>query len=92
MKQITTIYPDVKSGLAEHRTSITRKFQPQQRVSATELAAQLGMEFPSTGLPVVMDDQVGPVAVHAEDFVSAGSCFLTDSSGQIVTVQPMMGG
>jgi hypothetical protein len=49
------------------------------------------MEFPQQGLPVVLDDGE-PVAVHAEDLVSVNSFFLTDYSGQMVTVQPMMGG
>lgn len=62
-----------------------------EKLSAAMLAQQLGMEFPQQGLPVVLDDGE-PVAVHAEDLVSANSFFLTDYSGQMVTVQPMMGG
>lgn len=53
--------------------------------------SELGIEFPQQGLPVVMDDGE-PVAVHAEDLLSPNSFFLTDYSGQMVTVQPMMGG
>ncbi|MFZ3168188.1 MAG: hypothetical protein WA130_11285 [Candidatus Methanoperedens sp.] len=63
----------------------------QEKLSAAMLAQQLGMEFPQQGLPVVLDDGE-PVAVHAEDLVSVNSFFLTDYSGQMVTVQPMMGG
>ena len=63
----------------------------QGKLSAAMLAQQLGMEFPQQGLPVVLDDGE-PVAVHAEDLVSVNSFFLTDYSGQMVTVQPMMGG
>ena len=63
----------------------------QQKLSAAALAEQLGMEFPQQGLPVVVDDGE-PVAVHAEYLVSPNSFFLTDYSGQMVTVQPMMGG
>ena len=63
----------------------------QERLSAAMLASQLGMDFPRQGLPIVMDNGE-PIAVHAEDLVSANSCFLTDYSGQMVTVQPMMGG
>ncbi len=94
MQQLTSRDPAQKSGSVKKETLIKAKVQaqPQQRVSAAELAMQLGMEFPSNGLPVVMDEQEGPVAVHAEDLVSTGSCFLTDYSGQMVTVQPMMGG
>ncbi len=94
MQQLIHKDPAQKSGSAKKETLIKGKVQaqPHQRVSASELAMQLGMEFPSNGLPVVMDEQEGPVAVHAEDLVSASSCFLTDYSGQMVTVQPMMGG
>ena len=92
MQQLTSRYPIEKSGSTEKNTSITDKLQPQQRISAIELASQLGMEFPSNGLPVVMDEQEGPVAVRADDLVRTGSSFLTDCSGQMVTVQPMMGG
>ncbi len=63
----------------------------QRKLSAAMLAQQLGMEFPQQGLPVVLDDGEA-VAVHAEDLVSVNSFFLTDYSGQMVTVQPMMGG
>ncbi len=45
MQQLTSRYPTEKSGSAEKETSITGKLQPQQRVSADELAAQLGMEL-----------------------------------------------
>ncbi len=92
MQQLKSRDPVEKTGSIEKETLIMGKVQPQRRVSAAELAAQLGMEFPSNGLPVVMDEQEGPVAVRAEDLVSAGSSFLTDCSGQIVTVQPMMDG
>jgi len=94
MQQLISRDPAQKSGSAKKETAILGKVQvqPQQRVSASELAIQLGMEFPSTGLPVVMDEEEGPVAVHAEDLVSTSSFFLTDYSGQMVTVQPMMGG
>jgi len=51
----------------------------------------LAWSFPSKGPPIVIDEQEGPVAVHAEDLVSPNSFFLTDNSGQMVTVQPMMG-
>lgn len=92
-QQLTVRYPAEMAGSAQKQKSITRKVQPQQqKISAAALAAQVGMDFPSNGLPVLMDDQEGPVAVHAEDLVSTGSNFLTDSSGHIVTVQPMMGG
>ena len=63
----------------------------QEKLSAAMLAQQLGMEFPQQGLPVVLDNG-DAVAVHAEDLVSASSFFLTDYAGQMVTVQPMMGG
>ena len=91
MQQLISRDPAQKAGSSEKETSIAGKTQ-QQKLSAAELAAQLGMEFPSNGLPVVMSEEEGPVAVHAEDLVSAGSYFLTDYSGQMVTVQPMMGG
>ncbi len=92
MQQLTSIAP-LKGGVVKTPTLITGKDEiKQERLSAAMLASQLGMEFPSNGLPVVMDEQEGPVAVHAEDLVSAGSSFLTDYSGQMVTVQPMMGG
>jgi hypothetical protein len=42
--------------------------------------------------PSLVSNGLGPLAVHAEDLVSTGSYFLIDSSGQILTVQPMMGG
>jgi hypothetical protein len=90
-QQLITRYPAGKAGSSKSQTSITRTLQPQQ-ISAAELAGKHRMEFPSTGLAIVMDEQEGPVAVHAEDLVSTGSYFLTDSSGQILTVQPMMGG
>ncbi len=94
MQQLTSRNPAEKSGSEKKETSITGKeqVQPQQRISAAELAMQLGMEFPSNGLPVVMDEEEGPIAVHADDLVSTGSYFLTDCSGQMVIVQPMMGG
>jgi len=69
---------------------VVKPFQ-QEKLSAAMLAQQLGMEFPQQGLPVVLDDG-DAVAVHAEDLVSANSFFLTDYAGQMVTVQPMMGG
>lgn len=84
--------PAEKAGPIEKETTIMDEVHPQKRVSAVELAAQLGMDFPSNGMPVVMDEQEGPVAVRADDLVSAGSSFMTDCSGQIVTVQPLMGG
>ncbi len=73
-----------KVGSAKKETAILGKVQAQsqQRVSAAELAMQPGMEFPSNGLPVVMDEEECPVAVRADDLVSTGSCFLTDYSGQ----------
>ncbi len=92
MQQLKIRDPAEKTGSIEKETTITGKEQTQRGVSAIELAAQLGMEFPSNGMPVVMDEQEGPVAVRADDLVSAGSSFMTDCSGQIVTVQPMMGG
>ena len=92
MQQLKSRDPAEKAGSSKKETLIMGKVQPQSRVSAAELAAQLGMEFPLNGLPVVMGEQEGSVAVHAEDLVSAGSSFLTDCSGLIVTVQPMMGG
>ncbi len=91
MQQLTSIAP--QKGVVKTPTPMTGKDEVhQQTLSAAALAAQLGMEFPSNGLPVIIDEQEGPVAVHAEDLVSAGSCFFTDYSGQMVTVQPMMGG
>jgi len=91
MQQLTSIAP--YKGVVKTPTVITGKDEiKQERLSAAMLATQLGMEFPSNGQPVVMDEQEGPVAVHAEDLVCAGSNFLTDCSGQMITVQPMMGG
>jgi|GEM_PF-1222676 len=92
MQQLKIRDPADKAGSIEKETTIMGKEQTRRRVSAIELAAQLGMDFPSNGMPVVMDEEVGPVAVRADDLVSAGSSFMTDCSGQIVTVQPMMGG
>jgi hypothetical protein len=40
----------------------------QQRVSGV---AKLGIEFPTTGLSIEIDDQEGPVAIHADDLVRA---------------------
>jgi len=62
MQQLTYRYPAQKSGSVKKETSILGKVpgQPQQRVSASELATQLGMEFPHQGLPIVMDEQEGP--------------------------------
>jgi len=91
MQQLTSIAP--QKGVVKTPNLIKGKDEiKQERLSAAMLASQFGMEFPSNGLPVVMDEQEGPVAVRAEDLVSAGSSFLTDCSGQMVTVQPMMGG
>jgi hypothetical protein len=90
MQQLASDAPP--KGVAKTPTLITGKDEVrQQKLSAASLAEQLGMEFPQQGLPVVMDDGE-PVAVHAEDLVSPNSFFLTDYSGQMVTVQPMMGG
>ncbi len=90
MQQLTSNAP--RKGVVKTPTLITGKDKvQQQKLSAAALAEQLGMEFPQQGLPVVMDDGE-PVAVHAEDLVSPNSFFLTDYSGQMVTVQPMMGG
>ncbi len=81
-----------RNGVVKTSTLITGKVKvQQQKLSAAALAEQLGIEFPQQGLPVVMDDGE-TVAVHADDLVSPNSFFLTDYLGQIVTVQPMMGG
>jgi hypothetical protein len=92
MQQLKSRDPAEKTGSIEKETTIMGKVQPQKRISAVELAARLGMDFPTNGMPVIIDEQEGPVAVRADDLVSAGSSFMTDCSGQIVTVQPMMGG
>ncbi len=92
MQQLKFRDPVEKARSIEKETTIIDKVQPQKRISAIELAAQLGMDFPTNGMPVVMDELEGPVAVRADDLVSVGSSFMTDCSGQIVTVQPMMGG
>lgn len=92
MQQLKSRNPAEEAGSIEKETIIMDKEQTQRRVSAIELAAQLGMAFPMNGMPVVMDEQEGPIAVQADDLVSAGSSFMTDCSGQIVTVHPMMGG
>jgi len=90
MQQLTSNAPP--KGVVKTLTLIAGKEEvQQQKLSAVALAEQLGMEFPQQGLPVVMDDGE-PVAVHAEDLVNPNSFFLTDYSGQMVTVQPMMGG
>ncbi len=90
MQQLTSNAPP--KGVVKTLTLIAGKEEvQQQKLSAAALAEQLGMEFPQQGLPVVMDGGE-PVAVHAEDLVSPDSFFLTDYSGQMVTVQPMMGG
>jgi hypothetical protein len=81
-----------QKGVVKTPTLITGKDEiKQEMLSAAMLASQLGMDFPQMGLPIVMDNGE-PVAVHAEDLVSADSSFLTDYSGQMVTVQQMMGG
>lgn len=90
MQQLVSNAP--LKGVVKTPTLITGKDEiKQERLSAAMLASQLGMDFPQMGLPIVMDNGE-PVAVHAEDLVSANSCFLKDYSGQMVTVQPMMGG
>ena len=63
----------------------------QQKLTAGLLAQQLGMSFPQMGNPIIMEEGQ-PVVVHAGDLVSPDSFFLTDYAGQMVTVQPMMGG
>lgn len=65
MQQLTSRDPAQKSGSAKKETLIIGKVQvqPQQRVSASELAVQPGMEFPSNDLPVVMDEEEGPLIV-----------------------------
>jgi hypothetical protein len=90
MQQLVSNAP--LKGVVKTPTLITGKDEiKQESLSAAMLAQQLGMEFPRHGLPVVVDDGES-VAVHAEDLVNPNSFFLTDYSGQMVTIQPMMGG
>jgi hypothetical protein len=63
----------------------------EKRIHVSQLAAQLGITLPSNGMPIVIENG-SPTAVKPDDLVYESASFLTDEAGQVMSVQPMMGG